>query len=267
MLRLTLALLVVQSSALALQPVHARSAAAVRSAVAMMATKRDFEDDPAYEASMAGVDPEVLARLRSPIRQYDGGWGDTPLRGGGKSGEIPKGKYYGTGDGTRLDDDATVWSGDSGGEGALPPEKQAMLVLPEESWKVEKMDMSQTDEDFVIECKLDEGEMEAEMFIDIEPMFLTEEEYFYGFTADSDAKISIDPSMSSDVEGVMSPKEHQANVMGGMEKRVMIKLKFNPAYQVGEFDAYLCFIFPNEKNFSSVGALRTRAPCTTAAVI
>ena len=47
----------------------------------------------------------------------------------------------------------------------------------------------------------------AEMFIDIEPMFLTKEEYFYGFTADSDPAISIDHWMSSDIEGEMNAKD------------------------------------------------------------
>jgi hypothetical protein len=37
-------------------------------------------------------------------------------------------------------------------EATLSPEQQAMCVLPEESWKVSKMGMSSTDEDFEIQC-------------------------------------------------------------------------------------------------------------------
>ena len=37
-------------------------------------------------------------------------------------------------------------------EAMLSPEQQAMCVLPEESWKVSKMGMSSTDEDFEIQC-------------------------------------------------------------------------------------------------------------------
>ena len=133
----------------------------------------------------------------------------------------------------------------------------AQLVLPEESFSITKMAMSQTDEDFEIECDLSEAQ-EAEMFIDIEPMFLTKEEYFYGFTSDSDPKISIDHSMSSDPEGEMNAKDHAKQTFardGDMKRqektrRIMIKLKFNPAYEAGEFVAHLCFIFPNEPNFS-----------------
>eukprot|EP00308_Calcidiscus_leptoporus_P013050 CAMPEP_0119377522 /NCGR_PEP_ID=MMETSP1334-20130426/45308_1 /TAXON_ID=127549 /ORGANISM="Calcidiscus leptoporus, Strain RCC1130" /LENGTH=229 /DNA_ID=CAMNT_0007396471 /DNA_START=123 /DNA_END=808 /DNA_ORIENTATION=+ len=69
------AFLVAQPSALALQPVHARSAAAVRSAAAMMST-------PEEDARAA-----LLAHLKAPIRQYEGGWGDTAMRDGGKNKE------------------------------------------------------------------------------------------------------------------------------------------------------------------------------------
>jgi len=101
------------------------------------------------------------------------------------------------------------------------------------------------------------------MFVDIEPMFLTKEEYFYGFTADSTSKITIDHSMSSDIEGEMNAKDHKGKqvgvsssaTLGSLERgaatqRIMIKLQFKPEFEKGEFDAYLCFMFPNEKAFS-----------------
>jgi len=268
MLRLTLAFVVAKSSALAFQPVHTRSAvafrgaAAVRSAAAVM-----MANDEATRDSSADLDSgsdvmatgetraELIARLRSPIRQYDGGWADIHGRYGGKNEKKlaeSKGQLvWGTGGGRRLDE-----QGKETNTGSLPAEKQAQLVLPEESFKVSKMEMSQTDEDFVMECAEHE---EAELFIDIEPMFLTAEEYFYGFTADSDPKFTIDPGMSSDIEGVMNAKDHSASsrgaTLGSLDRatstqRIMIKLKFKPEYQVGEFEAHLCFIFPSEKSFS-----------------
>ena len=118
-------------------------------------------------------------------------------------------------------------------------------MLPEESWKVEKMAMSQTDEDFVMECGTGET---AELVIDIEPMFLMKTEYFYGFTAGSDAKISINREASSDLEGDMPAKGHKEK--GGDEEDVKITVKFSPGGATGEFEAYLGLIFPTEKMFS-----------------
>mmetsp|Transcript_30464 Transcript_30464/g.50465 ORF Transcript_30464/g.50465 Transcript_30464/m.50465 type:complete len:486 (+) Transcript_30464:122-1579(+) len=69
------AFLVTHSSALAPRSAAAiRSTGAVRSAAAMMSA-----EDDAHAA--------LLAHLRAPIRQYEGGWGDTALRSGGKSKE------------------------------------------------------------------------------------------------------------------------------------------------------------------------------------
>ena len=48
----------------------------------------------------------------------------------------------------------------------LSPEKQAMLVLPEESFKVAKLAMSQTDEDFEIHCSLASAQ-EGSVTIDV----------------------------------------------------------------------------------------------------
>ena len=76
----------------------------VRSAAAMMsspATGGDPDADAAYAA--------LLAHLRAPIRQYDGGWGDTVPRDGSKK-DVKKIKeavekgYDGTGGGERLED-------------------------------------------------------------------------------------------------------------------------------------------------------------------
>ncbi len=262
MLRLSLAFLAVQSSALVLQPVHVRSAgtAAVRSAASM---QMDWEArKAAKEKEEADAYAKLLAHLRAPIRQYEGGWGDTALRGGGKDA-----KRFGTGpdanvgkdfaeDGDELIDERDAMHASIRDVGRrkgkyssldmkLPPEKQEQLVLPDESFKVEKMEMSQTDEDFVMECAIGE---EVEMVIDIEPMFLTKTEYFYGFTADSDPKISIDRELSSHIEGEMPAKGHQEKAEDTED--LTIKLKFKPESAAGEFEAHLCVIFPNEKVFS-----------------
>merc|ERR1719440_158168 len=98
----------------------------------------------------------------------------------------------------------------------LPPEKQAQLVLAEAEFKTAKRAMSQTDEDFVMECAC---MSDAEMYIDIEPMFNQYVDYFYGFTADSDPRITIDHDQSSDFEGRMERK-------GGAS--TAIKLNFTP---------------------------------------
>jgi len=221
------------------------------------------DDDATRDSANDWASAELLARLRAPIRQYDGGWADTATRYGGKkkntniNGEIiDGGTHYGTGGGKRLDNDVSGVGGSHHEGPTLPADKQEQLVLPEESFKISKMEMSQTDEDFEMECAEHE---EAEMFIDIEPMFLTKEEYFYGFTADSDAKFTIEHGMSSEIEGEMNAKDHaaapRAATLGSLDRaestrRIMIKIKFKPGFVVGEFEAHMCFIFPNEKNFS-----------------
>ena len=99
---------------------------------------------------------------------------------------------------------------------------------------------------------------EAEMHIDVQPMFLTKTPYFYGLTADSDPKITIDHAFSSNIEGDMNAKDHSSRMaasLGSMERGAgtgptSIKIKFQPAGASGEFTAYLCFILPEEKSFS-----------------
>ena len=128
---------------------------------------------------------------------------------------------------------------------ALPKEKVDQLVLPEASWKVAKMAVSQTDEDLVMVCPPGE---EAQLVIDVKPMFITKTEYFYGFTSDSDAKISIDRKLSSHIEGEMPAKGHQGQVDD--EEDLKIHLKFTPESATGEFVAHLCVMLPSEKAFS-----------------
>jgi len=212
----------------------------------------------AEEKEKADAHAKLLAHLRAPIRQYEGGWGDTSLRGGGKDAS-----RFGTGPDANLgidfEEDGEELISDthhaairdvgrrkgkySSQSMVLPAEKQELLVLPEESFSITKMEMSQTDEDFEMACA---PGGEAEMVIEIEPMFLTKTEYFYGFTADSDPKISIDREVSSHIEGEMAAKGHKEQ---DEEETTKIKLKFNPD-SAGESVAYLCFMFPTEKMFS-----------------
>ena len=86
---LSLALALAQSSALVLQPVHSaaavRDAATVRSAAFM---QMDWDARKAKEEEeKAEAYAKLLAHLRAPIRQYEGGWADTALRDGGKAKE------------------------------------------------------------------------------------------------------------------------------------------------------------------------------------
>ena len=120
----------------------------------------------------------------------------------------------------------------------LPAEKAAKLVLPEASFKISKMDVSQTDEDFVMECS---SMNDTEMFVDVEPAMNTYEDYFFGLTSDSHPTITISQDESSPIEGRMDRR-------GGAATSV--KLKFEPNGASGEFEAYLCFVLENEPDFS-----------------
>merc|ERR1719238_2122125 len=116
-----------------------------------------------------GAYEKLLAHLRAPIRQYEGGWADTALRDGGKDAkrfgtgpDANKGKEFEEDGEELLDNTHHASIRDVGrrkgkysrADLTLPQEKVDKLVLPEESFKVEKMAMSQTDEDFVMECAL-----------------------------------------------------------------------------------------------------------------
>ena len=247
-LALMLACLVAQSSALALQLMPTRSAGAIRAGAVRMLDLSESTRDSEADAEAERM-AKMLAHLRAPIRQYEGGWGDTAMRDGGKNkdrfGKGPTPHLIGTeDDGGGIAGDNTAMATAPVAAPMLSPEKQAMLVLPDEAFKVSKLAMSQTDEDFVIECALASGDKEGALTIEVEPMFLKKEEYFFGFTADSDPKISIDYTLSSDAEG-------EALVKGSVlakikDEPVTIKLKFNPEFTVGECDAYLCLVIPNE---------------------
>ena len=123
-------------------------------------------------------------------------------------------------------------------EETLSPEQQAQCVLPEESWKVSKMGMSSTDEDFEIECAAMDY---ATLGVLVEPEMNTYQDYFFGLAADSDPQFKIDMANSSPFEGRTARK-------GGEPTEIMLKCDPNGAS--GEFVAYLCFILPEEPTFS-----------------
>ena len=86
-----------------------------------------------------------------------------------------------------------------GAEGPkLSAEKQALCVLKEPEWNVNKMAVSATDEDFVLQTS-SMGDAVCEIVV--EPPFNTYEDYVVGFTAESSDKISIVHEESSDIEG------------------------------------------------------------------
>lgn len=126
-----------------------------------------------------------------------------------------------------------------GAEGpSLSPDNQALCVLKEPEWNVNKMALSATDEDFVMQTS-SMGDAVCEVVI--EPPFNTYEDYVVGFTADSSDKITIVHEESSDIEG-------RTDRRGG--EPLVYKIRFEPQGQEGEVVAHLCCIYPEERMYS-----------------
>lgn len=110
----------------------------------------------------------------------------------------------------------------------------SMFVLPEESFKITKMAMSQTDEDY--ETFVDSTGVK-DFVIDVKPVCMTFENFVCGFTADSHPAFTCSPDT------------------GKMERRngppTAITVHINPAGASGDLVGYLCFILPDEQDFSS----------------
>jgi len=123
-------------------------------------------------------------------------------------------------------------------EPTLPEDKAALIVLPEPSWKVSIMAVSDIDLAIEMECAAMDY---TETAIDIEPMMNTFQEYFFGFTADSHASFSIDHDRSSPIEGTMGRR-------GNDPLTIIVKCDTNG--QVGEFVAHVGCILPDEPDFS-----------------
>ena len=75
----------------------------------------------------------------------------------------------------------------------------------------------------------------------VPPSMNTFEDYFYGFTADSDSQFTIAASESSPIEGRMQRRGGEPEV---------IKIKCDPGGKSGTFTAHLCFILDNEPMYS-----------------
>ena len=106
------------------------------------------------------------------------------------------------------------------------------------SFKIEKLEVSATDKDFVLACSSMD---DAEVFIDIDPMMNTYEDYFYGLTADSHTAFSIVAKESDPFEGRMGRRGGEATT---------VKIKCEPNGASGVLVAHLCFILENEPDFS-----------------
>ena len=132
-------------------------------------------------------------------------------------------------DGTSLDD---LRAGYGAAGPSLSEANQALCVLKEPEWNVNKMAVSATDEDFFLQTS-SMGDAVCEIVI--EPPFNTYEDYVVGFTAESCAKISIVHEESSDIEG-------RTDRRGG--EALVFKIRYEPQGQEGESVAHLCCVFP-----------------------
>jgi len=111
---------------------------------------------------------------------------------------------------------------------------ESMFVLPEPSFKISKMEVSDTDYDLEMSCASTD---DKDLVIDVKPVCMTFEDFYCGFTPDSHPSFSVTPSA------------------GKMERRsgppTSIKVTCNPSGSAGELVGYLCFILPEERDFST----------------
>jgi hypothetical protein len=108
------------------------------------------------------------------------------------------------------------------------------FVLPEPSWKVSRMAVSATDDEF----EMFTGATETRALeIAVKPVCMTFEDFYCGFTADSHPSFSVTPTT------------------GKMERRngppTTVKVTCNPQGAAGDLVGHLCFILPEEKDFST----------------
>ena len=108
-------------------------------------------------------------------------------------------------------------------------------VLPEPEFRIDKMEVSSTHEDFEMSCSSTEG---GELKIEVKPVCMTFEDFHCGFTADSHPAFRV-----------------TGNAKGAMERRngppTPVTISVNPQGKTGELVGYLCFILPEEKDFST----------------
>jgi len=110
----------------------------------------------------------------------------------------------------------------------------SMFVLPEPSWNVNAMAVTNIDGEFDFHTAATESKS---IVIPVKPVTMTFEDYFCGFTADSDPAFTVSPSK------------------GTMERRngppTELTVTCNPQGKSGELVAHLCVILPDEKDFST----------------
>jgi len=110
----------------------------------------------------------------------------------------------------------------------------SMFVLPAESFKVSKMEVSSTNEDFEMFC---DSLTPKDLVVEVKPVCMTFEDFYCGFTADSHPAFRCSPTT------------------GKQERRngppTQVKVTVDPQGAHGELVGYLCFILPEEKDFST----------------
>jgi len=111
----------------------------------------------------------------------------------------------------------------------------SLFVLPEPEWRIDKMEVSATHADFEITC---DSTGDADLVIEVKPVCMTFENYFCGFTPDSHPAFKL-----------------VGETAGTMERRngapTPVQIMCDPCGASGELVAHLCFILPDEKDFST----------------
>jgi len=112
---------------------------------------------------------------------------------------------------------------------------QADFVLPEPEFRIDKMEVSATHADYEFTCASTE---QGTYTVEVKPVCMTFEDYYCGFTADSHPSFSI-----------------TGGAKGSMERRngepTQVQITCNPQGESGELVAHLCFILPDERDFST----------------
>jgi len=122
------------------------------------------------------------------------------------------------------------------------PEKLAVkvdasdYVLPEPEFRLTKMAVSATHEDFEITCA---STGDTELTIEVSPVCMTFEDFHCGFTADSHPAFKVKSGME---KGTMERRNGPATP---------VTIQVDPRGASGELVGHLCFILPEEKDFST----------------
>jgi len=108
------------------------------------------------------------------------------------------------------------------------------FVLPEPSWNVNAMAVTNIDGEFDFFTAATESKS---IVVPVKPVTMTFEDFYCGFTADSDPSFNVSPGK------------------GTMERRngppTELKVTCNPQGKSGDLVGYLCVILPEEKDFST----------------